>query len=247
MKKFLFVISVICVLVLSLGLSASDVLAAGSEWSSGTDVAINLDANPIPEPWLQLFGNGVKVNDPTQLCHSFREGAFGWTPVIYQSSENGWIALQTTNEKAGAEAENQACAFAPSAGTYALFAYFTKPDTASGCAYDTTLWSVYFWNAGEDDMYPGYEGYYLYATVTGLPEGTRVTYKLLEGFEGLTIAPQGTAFTYDYNDDGEYIYADFMASPVETTIGGLATFKITAAGCSFVDEIYINIPGPGVY
>ncbi len=240
-KKIVIFVSLLLVVAMSLGFTPGTVLAAGSEWSSGTDVAINLDANPIPEPWLQLFGNGVKVNDPTQLCHSFREGAFGWTPVIYQSSENGWIALQTTNEKAGAEAENQACAFAPSAGTYALFAYYTKPDTASTskCAYDTSDWYFDYWYVFDNDMYPDAEGYYLYANLPGLPEGMQVTYKLLEGFEGLTIAPNGSTFTYDFYGNGQYIYADFMASTVEATDSGLATFKVTAAGCSFVYELYI--------
>ena len=60
------------------------------------------------------------------------------------------------------------------------------------------------------------------------------------GFDGLTIAAKGSAFSYDYNGDGSTIYADFMTSPLVATVGGYATFQIAAGGCTFVNEIYIE-------
>jgi len=244
MKKISVLFIVILVLALTLGMTARNASAApladSGEWNTGRAVSIDLAAHPAPQEWLQLFGKGVEVKGPALLCHPFREGQFGWTPVIYQMNVFGWVEMPTTNTKVSSEGQYQACATAPVAGTYALFAYYTPPPPV--CDTDTSEWYMEYWDVTEDELYPGYEGYYLYAGIDPLPAGTRVTYKLLEGFDGLTIDTFGSTISYDYY--GFFISADFMSNPVVWTTGGTAKFELSAAGCSVITEVYFPTVDP---
>jgi hypothetical protein len=235
-KKILIVVSLIMIVAMSLGFNARPVQAISSEWNTGADVIIDPSIHPVPETWLQLFGNGVKIDAPTTICHSFKQGGYGWIPVIYQLTDAGWVALETTNTRVNEESEYQACAVAPSAGTFALFAYYNEPaKEAISCQYDTSLWGLYWFNSAmAQDLYPGIYGYFLSAYVVYLPVGTRVNISLVSGFDGLTINSHGSGLVYDY-DENEW--ADFMNAPFTATDGGTATFRITAAGCSAIYTI----------
>lgn len=239
MKRMSLLLSAILVLVIAFIGTVRSVSATADEWNTGTDVSIDLAVNPAPATWMQLFGNGVKVDSATTICHPFREGGYGWTPVIHQLTGNGWVALETSNTRANDESEYQACAMAPTAGTYALFMYYTKPANESACQYDTSEWQMLYWDASEDPMYPDADGFYLYASTPGLPFGTTVTYKLLEGFDGLVVAAKGSAISYDYKDFG-IGYADFMASPFVAYVDGSATFQISAGGCKVESTLDIS-------
>lgn len=242
MKKISVIFIVIFVLAFTLSMTVKNASASSlggeGEWNTGKEVNVDLTAHPAPQEWLQPFGEGVKIDAPTTLCHPFREGQFGWTPVIYQLTGFGWYELPTTNAKASSEGEFQACAYALNAGTYALFAYYKPPVDAvqKECSYDTSEWYMDYWDVSEDpELYPGYEGNYLYAGVDPLPEGTRVTYELLDGFPSLTVDATGSTFSYDYY--GSFMSADFMANPAEWTEDGTATFRLSAAGCSVIVEV----------
>lgn len=104
---------------------------ADGAWSTGTDVGIDLTSTPAPYDWLQLLTNGVKVAEPGQICHSFRGAQFKWVGTIYQLVDGKWVKLETTTSR-GTSEENQysVCAVAPSAGTYALFGYYSGPAEA---------------------------------------------------------------------------------------------------------------------
>jgi len=239
MKRMPLLLSAILVLVIAFIGTVRSVSAKADEWNTGTDVSIDLAVNPAPATWMQLYGSGVKIDSATTICHPFREGGYGWTPVIYQLAENGWVALETSNTRANDESEYQACAMAPAAGTYALFMYYTKPANKSACQYDTSEWYMAYWDASSDPMYPDADGYYLYAYVPNLPVGTKVTYKLLKGFDGLVVASKGSAISYEYWDSG-IIYADFMASPLVAYEYGTAIFQISAAGCTVESTLEID-------
>jgi hypothetical protein len=242
MKKISVIFVVIFVLAFTLGMTVKNAtaspLSADGEWNMGTEVNIDLTAHPAPQEWLQLFGDGVKIDTGGTICHPFREGQFGWTPVIYQLTGFGWYELPTTNEKASSEGEYQACATTAYPGTFALFGYYVPPANAAQqeCTTDTSEWYMEYWDVTEDeDLYPGYEGWYLYAGTDPLPAGTRVTYELLEGFDGLTVDASGSTISYDYNP--WFVSADFMNNPAEWTEEGTATFRLSAAGCSAIVEV----------
>lgn len=129
----------IFVIVLAIGLllgstihsaQASAVIAGGADdnWTSGEEVSIDLSLTPAPAEWLQLIGQGVKVTTPGALCTEFRKGQFGWIAEVYQLVSGYWVKVPTTQGWFnGTGAKYMACATAPSAGTYALFAYYEPP------------------------------------------------------------------------------------------------------------------------
>ncbi|MBA3073047.1 MAG: hypothetical protein FP831_05590 [Anaerolineae bacterium] len=102
-------------------------IAAG-EWNTGTAVEVDLITAPAPE-WLQLMTtDAVMVEEPTEICHELRGGKYHWVGEIRKLKGDKWIKLETINgwvpDEEGAYV---ACAKAPSAGTYALFAYYNGP------------------------------------------------------------------------------------------------------------------------
>lgn len=102
-------------------------IAAG-EWNTGTIVDVDLTKAAAPE-WLQLMTtNAVVVKEPTEICHELRGGKYHWVGEIRKLKGDKWIKLETINgwvpDEEGAYV---ACAKAPSAGTYALFAYYNGP------------------------------------------------------------------------------------------------------------------------
>ena len=97
-------------------------LAEGS-WSAGTEVEINLDAEKYPG--LQLLTNGVKISEPTKLCHEFRGGDYGWVGEIRLLKNGVWVKQPTTTGWVpDTEGAYMACTEASAAGTYALFGWY---------------------------------------------------------------------------------------------------------------------------
>jgi hypothetical protein len=200
-------------------------------WSTGTEVVIDLATYPAP-PDQQLFGKGVVVDEPATLCHPFDMGRFGWTGTVYQLMEGQWIKLPTSvGWVPDEEGQYMACATTSSAGTFALFAYYTRPEV-TGCQYNTSEWYGSYFNAENyPELYPGVEGYYLDAYVEGLPIGTKVTYRIIS-IDGYVIADPSSS-THAYLYDEEYIWADFMASsPLMWDGDWTIIMEISAAGCS---------------
>ncbi len=102
-------------------------IAAG-EWNTGTIVDVDLTTAAAPE-WLQLMTtDAVVVKEPTEICHELGGGKYHWVGEIRKLKGDKWIKLETNNgwvpDEEGAYV---ACAQAPSAGTYALFAYYNGP------------------------------------------------------------------------------------------------------------------------
>jgi len=130
--KKLLVVVVLAGFSLTIGLSlfSSKVVAAGianGTWSTGREIVIDVayDAE------LQSFGKGVVVTAPTEICHEFSGGQFGWVAVIRRLVNNEWVNVPTTQGWIpNTEGKYMACAQAPSAGKYALFAYYIQPENA---------------------------------------------------------------------------------------------------------------------
>lgn len=133
MKKAILA-TILALLVLMLPLAAVNArwdveptpIDSGS-WTAGNEFYVDLTANPAPA-WLQLMGKGTKVTEAGQICHPFRGAQFYWVGEIRQLVDGAWVKLPTTVDWVPSkEGQMMACAKAPSAGTYALFAYFNPP------------------------------------------------------------------------------------------------------------------------
>jgi hypothetical protein len=74
----------------------------------------------------QLVSTGAVVSGPTNICYPFSGGQYGWVGQIRMLSEGSWVGLPTTVKWVpDEEGKLMACAYAPAAGTYALFAYWS--------------------------------------------------------------------------------------------------------------------------
>lgn len=203
-----------------------------SHWNIGNEINIDLMLFPAP-PDRQMIGKAVVIIEPTTICHPFDKGRFGWTGEIYKLVEGSWVKVPTTvGWVPDEEGDYKACTNDAQAGTYALFAYFTRPDT--GCQYNTGSWyGSWFDSTDYPELYPGMEGYYLDAYVGDLPVGTRVTYKIIS-IDGYVVA-DGSGSTLSYLYDGESMWADFVnSSPLEWDGYWEIVMRISAAGCSKV-------------
>ncbi len=101
---------------------------ASGDWSEGDPVDVDLVTNPAPE-WLQLLAGGTKISEAGEICHPFRGGQFYWVGEIRQLKDGKWVKLATTVDwSPNKEGKLMACATAPAAGTYALFAWFDAPE-----------------------------------------------------------------------------------------------------------------------
>jgi len=240
-RRLLHLFVMICFVVVLIA-STKSVQAAGvnlvkptaesDHWNTGTEITVDLSLYPAPPSW-QQFGKAVIIEEPVKLCHPFDKGRYGWTGSIYQLISDHWVKLTTEvgwipNE----EGKYTACANVTAPGTYALFAFYTKPDEVDNCSKITADWYMNYFDAADyPELYPELEGYYLDAYVPNIPVGTSVTYTILKSDDHLLADMSGTTNAYLY--EGESMWADFVeSSPIQWKGGFTITVKLTAAGCS---------------
>lgn len=138
MKK-ISLVAVMIVLVLALvlisipqsvqaGLVSSTQAIAAGNWNTGTVTEVDLSTAPAPE-WLQLMTtDAVVVKEPTKICHELGGGKYHWVGEIRKLVDDKWVKLETiTKWSLDEEGTLMSCANAPTAGTYALFAYYNGP------------------------------------------------------------------------------------------------------------------------
>jgi hypothetical protein len=101
---------------------------APNSWNKGTEVVIDTVTNPVPSGY-QMFGKGVKITSPGEICHEFRSGQFKWIADIHRMVNSNWVKVPITTQGWVPDEEGtyMACAQADAAGTYALFGYYTGP------------------------------------------------------------------------------------------------------------------------
>lgn len=110
------------------GYSATKQVLAAGNWNTGTEVEVDLSKAPAPE-WLQLMTtSAVVIKEPARICHELGGGKFHWVGEIRKLKDGKWIKIETENGwSPDEEGTFTSCAQAPSAGTYALFAYYNGP------------------------------------------------------------------------------------------------------------------------
>ncbi len=139
MKRVLALFSIITIILLlglmvfpsrtaSAGFLPQNNPLASGDWTEGNPVEVDLVTNPAPA-WLQLVAGGTKTIEAGEICHPFRGGQFYWVGEIRQLKDGKWIKLATTVDwSPNKEGKLMACANAPAAGIYALFAWFDAPE-----------------------------------------------------------------------------------------------------------------------
>jgi hypothetical protein len=76
----------------------------------------------------QLASPGLTLSGASKICFPFSGGQFGWVGQIRMNVDGEWVSLPTTTSwLPDEEGSLWACAQAPSAGTFALFAYWQHP------------------------------------------------------------------------------------------------------------------------
>jgi hypothetical protein len=87
-----------------------------------------------PPAWRLIKTNGLVLSGPATMCHEFTGNQNGWMGDIYMLAGDSWTKLVTTVDWVPTiEGHLMACAQAPAAGTYALFAYWDKPEGWQSC------------------------------------------------------------------------------------------------------------------
>jgi len=117
-------------------------IAPGS-WTWTSDVngsEIQAGSFTVPAPtWRLPITNGLVLSGPSNICHEFTGFQVGWIGDIYMLDGDAWTKLATTVEWIPTiEGRLMACAMAPAAGTYALFAYWEKPEGWLPCTFNFT-------------------------------------------------------------------------------------------------------------
>mgnify|MGYP000930068554 FL=1 len=233
MKKSIGVICLIGILISLLFITTNEAQAdspASGSWTAGTEVTIDLEKTPAPNEWVQLFGSAVQVTEPTEICHPFRGGQFGWTPEIRRLKNGKWMQLDTTMRRLpNNEGPLYACTNAPAAGTYALFGYYNGPLEIPGTQASTCSLSLDGWTA--ETITPN-----LYVFLDNLDEGTMVHFKQL------TTDPQVTLTSTEGDVPVEVKkYKRLLLTTFSETGGWEIQIEVSVQGCSrtftFTDEV----------
>lgn len=187
-----------------------------------------------PGDWYQLKSDGLKIDGASKICYPFKEGRFGWTGAIFQMVEGAWVKLATTiGWVPTIEGSYKACAQAPAAGTYALFAYFDEAKApVAECQYDLSGWSLGMDSNGGGD--------YFYVSVGNLPHGTYVSYVMvgMSPAGSITGAMSGSATAGNlYPSDADFIYSNVTIDPS----ADYAILKVSAEGCTVNLYEYFDI------
>lgn len=107
-------------------------IAPGSwSWTTGViGYEVQPDSLKAKAPiWRLIKTNGLVLSSPAYMCHEFTGNQVGWTGHIYMLNGDSWTKLATTVDWVPTrEGKLMACAQAPAAGTFALFAYWEKPE-----------------------------------------------------------------------------------------------------------------------
>jgi hypothetical protein len=191
---------------------------------TGTPFAIDLTTMPAPN-WLQLASTGLKLSGPSKICYPFRDGQFHWVGEIREFVGGKWVKLDTTVARPNVEADDQACAQALEAGTYALFAYYNGPATeAFNCS--DLVWGDYgFYEHTDGDTQIIWQ---IEDAVAPVPDGTPVTYITLN---------QNPTGTYNGDLTGSTVMSGGVATftsfiTFSNTINSSILFRFSVNGCT---------------
>jgi len=128
----LLALAMVAIIVPTTVLATPGSILAGGTWHypkevTGTEVVLKY-ANVR---WLQLITNGIKIDQPTTLCHDFKGATLGWEGEIRRLRHGRWIEVESTLIPPVGDEMYQVCVDAPIAGTYALFGYYNASGEVS--------------------------------------------------------------------------------------------------------------------
>ena len=201
---------------------------------TGTEVELDLTTMPAPD-WLQLMSTGLQISGASKICYPFRNAQFHWEGEIRQLVDGKWIKLDTTVARHDSEADYQACAQAPAAGTYALFAYYDGPAEGGlncaavgmyGSAFTTMMPSDGLWYVSQMSAY-----------FSNLPAGIRATYSVV--YQNPANSYSGDLTGSTISTKGNLLFAP-IAIYYDHTLKPNMSILITFGGCH--DYININTP-----
>jgi hypothetical protein len=170
--------------------------------------------------WLQLLTDGVTLSGPSEICHPFRGGQFGWAGIIYQLDGYEWKKLETTAKwYPDTSGEFIACAYAPAAGTYTLFGYYTAADTKACNKYSIS---------SLDAVMVGDNGFIYFGTISPAVANIEVTYKISQITPAGAITGALTASAYT-DEGGNFQFSEPFFIDFEVVTGFHQKFYID--GC----------------
>ncbi len=159
-RTLLGLVGVMMVLALLFAPTAGTANAAEGTWAfpkgapASYELVIVDQAAQSAPAWLQQFSGGIKISQAVKVCYTFRHGQFGWTPRFLQLKGSTWKSVVTTKEYLyGEEGSLFACAQPVEAGTYALFAYYSKSkETTATADSGGPLFTVGSWDITVDPV-----------------------------------------------------------------------------------------------
>lgn len=98
---------------------------AGGSWTKGLEVPKFFVDGTAPN-WLQMLSNPVIMPFAGTTCHDFRGAQFGWIGEIRQLVDGAWVKVDATISQSSPESVFTACVYAPKAGIYTLFGYYSE-------------------------------------------------------------------------------------------------------------------------
>jgi hypothetical protein len=129
---FALVLCVLLVFVLKPVSANPGSILAGGTWHYSKEVTGDeIILKYANVKWLQLITHGIKIDQPTYLCHDFKGATLGWEGEIRRLSRGKWIAVESILIPPVGDEMFQVCVNAPVAGTYALFGYYNASGEAS--------------------------------------------------------------------------------------------------------------------
>jgi len=201
------------------------------EWTNDNITGKKIHMEDLSTPnadYLQLLSSGISLSGPTEICHSFRGGQFGWTGIIYNLSGGSWHKLETTIKWVPDTAGRlMACAYAPSEGTYALFGYYTELPKEKECG-------KYLISSLNATMV-GFNGFIFYGTISPADANIQVTYKI----KGIKPSGSITGELFDsaYTDlAGNFSFTQPFYIDFETAMSFQQVFFIDGCKANFQIE-----------
>lgn len=210
------------------GADAGNVSDGAWKWT-GAVTATEISKEKITTPnvsWRQLLSDGLSISGPARICHPFRGGLFGWTGEIYELKGDSWRKLETTTEWVpDEEGEYMACAYAPEAGTYALFGAYHAPDTDKVCG-------KYWLTRLDAEMTPD-GGYLFYGTIYPNNENVLVSYKFSNIKPDPSVIWGATSASTYTGAGGDFYFTDPVYIDLENVTGFTQKFYIDGCPLSF--------------
>lgn len=203
------------------------------EWTNDSITGKEIHMGELTTPnadYVQLLSTAISLSGPSEICHSFRGGQFGWTGTIYKLSGGSWHELNTTTSWVPDTAGKlMACAYAPSEGTYALFGYYTNTEPPKEKECDK--YSI----SSLEATLVGFDGFIFYGTISPADSNIQVSYKIkgIKPTGSITGALSDTVYT---GLDGSFSFTQPFYIDFETAMSFNQVFYVDGCEADYMLE-----------